>query len=146
MNGKPDRKCVVRLSHKIIKLSGVRTSVFYLTNPQIRTVERKELDGCLHPEGGICDWLVETADAATPKVQVFVELKGHHWEQATKQLQNALNNYPPNRGGFLTRCYIVGTGFPAFVPRGQRLIDLFQKRYGVRLFTKKDGQSVELEA
>jgi len=84
MSMKKGKVCIVESNHKTIKLDGVRTSVFYLSNLQQRAVMRKELDGCVHPEGGICDWLVETADVAgnkprQPRIQVFVELKGHDW-------------------------------------------------------------------
>lgn len=135
--------CVFRIDHKTIKLSGKRTSTFYLANPTERPVLRKELDGCLHP-GGVCDWLVETDDNADPRAQVFTELKGHDWEAAGQQLEATLQIYRPNQGGFVTRCYIVGTGFPGFRPRGQKLIDRFQRQFGVRLFTVRDGQTVPL--
>ena len=146
MKAKQVKVCIVELTHKTIKLDGVRTSVFYLSNLRQRAVLRKELDGCEHPEGGICDWLVETSDVARdknavkPRIQVFVELKGHDWEHAGEQLENALKKYPPNRDGF-----IVGTGFPGWLARGQKLSALFQKRYHVRLLTAKDGQTVPLE-
>ena len=151
MSAKNEKKCIVELNHKTIKLDGVQTSVFYLSNPQQRIVWRKELDGCMHPEGRICDWLVETADVnedknpKEPCIQVFVELKGHDWGHAGEQLENALKTYPPNRDSFRTRCYIVGTGFPAFQARGQKLISLFRQRYNVQLLTAKDGQTVPLE-
>lgn len=139
------KQCVKKIKHSVIALGGVKTSTLYLDNSKKRTVERKELDGCLHPEGAICDWLVETADEKQPKHQVFVELKGHQWADAAKQLEQALVKYPPNKNSFRTRCCIVGTGFPAFRAGGPKLMDLFQRRYAVELLTARSGQHVPLE-
>ena len=138
-----DRQCIERVTHKTIKLSGKRTSTLYVDNPDKRAVDRKELDGCLHPHGDICDWLVETADGNDPRLRLLVELKGHDWNDAADQLENGLATYPPTEG-FTTCCYIVGTGFPGFRATGQKLIDKFQKRYNVRLYTNKDQQTVAL--
>jgi hypothetical protein len=143
---KRPKSCVTRLRHHLIVLGGVKTSTLYLDNPHGRTVDRKELDGCLHPEGAVCDWLVETADAKVPKHQLLVELKGHRWATAAAQLENALAVYPPNRGGFRTRFYIVGTGFPSFRAGGPKLIEHFYRRYSVELRTAKSKQHVPLEA
>ncbi len=136
--------CIFRLDHRKIKLSGYRTSVLYLANPDERFVLRKQLDECLHPEGDICDWLIETDDGNQPAGQIFAELKGHQWREAADQLGKALRQYPPNQNGFTTRCYIVGTGFPGFRATGQKLIDRFQREFNVRLFTVRDGQTVPL--
>lgn len=138
-----DADCIERLTHKTIKLSGKRTSTLYVDNPDQRAIDRKELDGCLHPDGDICDWLVETADGNKPQIRLLVELKGHDWAHASDQLQKGLAEYPPNEG-FSTCCFIVGSGFPGFRATGQKLIDMFQRRYNVRLYTNKDGQTVAL--
>jgi len=139
------RQCVETFNHSNIKLSGVRTSVLYIENAKSRAVKRSELDGCLHPEGKICDWLVETADGKEPQIQIFVELKGKKWEEAAVQLEQALETYPPNKKGYRTRCYIVGRSFPAYSTSKQKLESRFQSRYSVPLLTAKDGQTVGLE-
>ena len=130
--------CVQRVAHAVIKLDGKRTSVFYLRNPAQRAVLRCELDGCLYPQGDICDWLVKTDDAPAC-LHVFVELKGHDYGTAFTQLANALREYPAAIRDPATRCYIVGTAFPGFRTQGQKAAVQFQDRFGVQLLTKRSG-------
>ena len=135
--------CVQRVAHVVIKLDGERTSVFYLLNPARRAVLRCELDGCLYPQGDICDWLVKTDDALAC-LHVFVELKGHDYGTAFTQLANALTEYPTAIRNPATRCYIVGTAFPGFRTQGQKAAVQFQDRYGVQLLTKRSGDHAPL--
>src|SRR6266436_3788941 len=126
------------ISHKIIKLSGPRTSTLYLTNPLQRTAQRWVVDGCQITAGRRCDWLVCVNDAHGTE-EVFVELKGVDFHGAIEQLETTLNQLRCSNRAQHPRCLVALTRNPMAGTDVAREQVRFKNKYQARLLPLRDG-------
>ncbi len=140
----PDgRECSTFLRRKKIALTGRRTSTLYLLNPQLRGVERVEVDDCVITEGRRCDWLVRLDDA-TSREEIYVELKGSDILHAVDQLEATINKLLIDCKQFPKRCLVACSRSPLTGTDVQKYKARFHNRFRAAFQVVRDGAEVPL--
>jgi hypothetical protein len=138
MTGPDGRECCVLIRHKRIKLSGRRTSTFYLNNPVEREVERIEVDGCAVTSGPRCDWLIRTNDTFS-REEIFVELKGSDISHAVIQIEAAIVKLSTDVARGSKRCFVALTRNPMAGTDVQKCQRKFWEKYHAHFLPVRDG-------
>src|SRR5690242_18611789 len=130
--------CEENINHKVIKLSGHRTSTLYLLNPAQRQVVRILVDNCAIYNGPRCDWLVCARDNISNE-EIFVELKGSDLGHAVKQLEATIPQLSTDPKHGSKRCYVASTRNPLTDTEAQRYKVRFKRDYNARFLPTRDG-------
>ncbi len=137
------RECSTFVQHKIIVVTGRRTSTLYLCNPNERRVEKVEVDGCAITEGPRCDWLVLLNDAIS-REEIYAELKGSGVYHAADQLQATIERLSVDRVRIPKRCFVVFTRNPMTGTDVQRYKAKFRRNFNSRFDLVRDKAKITL--